>query len=187
VWTALLAFAGGVAAVALKGYVDYALERRRDRKDVEVAARLVYEELWTAAAEIDAQLFMLRVPSPEHFVSDVWTDNKKLLAREMDFEMWRLLVFGYDAVETARMLSEEHFEDTASPELTSEKLRADLIDTNRTITTAMSTVSDLIADADFDPFPVPSAADFPRESPRRTRWRRRRARLRRLVDRSRRD
>jgi hypothetical protein len=65
VWTALLAFAGGVAAVGLKSWVDYALEHRREHRAVQVAARLVYEELWVAASELSSDLFASEIPRPE--------------------------------------------------------------------------------------------------------------------------
>jgi hypothetical protein len=42
---ALLAFLGGVVAVSLKGWIDYALEERKERKALRAGARLVAAEL----------------------------------------------------------------------------------------------------------------------------------------------
>jgi hypothetical protein len=154
VWTALLAFAGGVAAVALKGYVDYVLERRREHRALQVAARLVYEELWGASAGIATGLFMGRVPAPEQFTESAWDENKALIGGAVDFEHWRLVLSGYYSVAGARELSAKALGKASSREITSARLQVQLADCQHSIAIACDVVGALITGFDKDPFPT---------------------------------
>jgi hypothetical protein len=155
-WTALLAFAGGVLAVAMKGYVDLLLDRRREKRQVQVAARLVYEELYSASMGIETDLFVQQVPSLEHFSTSAWEEYSALLATELDFELWRLTVIGYDALRGARELCEAYGHAVRLEDLDDEdreKFCENLVDLQRTIANARGIVADLIKGRERDPFP----------------------------------
>lgn len=183
VWTALLAFTGGVVAVGLKGWVDYLLESRREHRALQVAARLVYEELWTASAGIETDLFMQEVPRPEQFTWSAWEENRERIATALDFEYWRLVATaGYAAVRGARELCEEEIaKASGSRTLTSKKLYDDLTFLQRDIASAREIVAELIEGRESDPFPAGDSEDERREERYERRW----SRLgRKLVTRS---
>ena len=161
VWTALAAFTGGAIAVGLKGWVDYALERRRDRRAVQVAARLVYEELWNASAGIQTDLFLGEIPQPEQFERNAWEENRVLIASALDFEYWRLVATsGYGAIRSARELCEEaHGSRTPM----NKKLQDDLIGLQFSIANARGVIAELIEGYESDPFPAGDSEDKRRE------------------------
>jgi hypothetical protein len=193
-WTALLAFGGGVAAVALKGYVDLSLERRREGRARQVAARLVFEELWTASEGISADLFLGDVPSVEIFSSSAWNEHKALVGAALDFEDWRLVIVGYDAVEDARRLCAVQLEVRDElPLPRGAPLDSDFVgtldDLRRSIALARQIVAKLIRGYEWDPFPGDEVTDeFAKSLERRRRrarvWRRLRRRIDYLLSRS---
>jgi hypothetical protein len=154
-WNALFAFTGGVAAVALKGWVDYLLERRKERRLVQVAARLVYEELWTASAGIETDLFLGNVPNPTMFTTNAWNENKTLVASALDFEHWRLVTVAYSAVEDARAVCI----DAKGPRKLAytnadRNFLGSIRDLQGSIGSARGIVAELIEGAEWDPFPA---------------------------------
>lgn len=103
---ALLAFLGGVAAVGVKGWVDLALERRRERLAARAAARLLRDEfsvveLWGHAMAHEEEWFEL---GAEHdygdrgFDHDTWREQRAVLAPALDDEMWGMISAGYYAL-----------------------------------------------------------------------------------------
>jgi hypothetical protein len=164
-WTALLAFTGGVVAVGLKGYADYRLERRREHRAVQVAARLVYEELWNASAGIKTDLFMREIPEPEQFTWSAWEENRVLIASSLNFEYWRLVATsGYASVRSARQVCEEEIAKAhGSRILKSQKVYDDLIGLHFSIANARGVIAELIDGYESDPFPAGDIEDERRE------------------------
>jgi hypothetical protein len=162
VWTALIAFAGGVAAVALKGYVDYVFERRRERRERQLAARLVYDELWGASAGIQADLQLGLIPDEHNFSSKAWDDrNKALISSALKFELWRHVVDGYNALASAQEMCERERRrdpDNNDLPLGSRSLDAQFVDgiddLRFTIANAREIVGKLIKGYEWDPFPA---------------------------------
>jgi hypothetical protein len=188
VWTALIAFVGGVAAVALKGYVDYIFERRRERRERQLAARLVYDELWSASTGIEASFFGRRIPSEEDFPTTAWNEhNRALISAALDFEHWRLVVYGYDSVAEAREMCERerrrHPDNNDLP-LSERRLDdrfAEGLDERRaSIASAREIVGRLIRGVEWDPFPAHDEA-YNADAKRYDRRRRRGRLMRKLA------
>jgi hypothetical protein len=100
---ALLAFIGGVIAVALKGWVDYALEERRERKAARAVARLMTSELgtarvylWSVANARDEVGWWSKEPSP--FLTPAWGEHRYVLAATAEPFDWRKIDRAYSGV-----------------------------------------------------------------------------------------
>lgn len=84
--TALIAFLAGVAAVSVKGWIDYALEERRERKALRAGARLVSAEIRSASVYLkmlsekqeDDYGWWPKEQSP--FLTPAWDEYAYLLA-----------------------------------------------------------------------------------------------------------
>lgn len=153
-WTALLAFAGGVVAVALTGWVNYVFERRREQRELQVAARLVYEELWGAAAGISSDLFTGEIPAVSNFTESAWQAHKEIIAGALDFEHWRLVQSGYYSVADARQMAAEALNRTPSGEITRATEQVQFADIQHSIVLAGEIIADLIEGGAKDPFPL---------------------------------
>lgn len=107
----LVGFLGGLAAVALKSYVDVAFERQRERKSIRVAARLVAHELSNACLWLDMVIDSRRWEVPEAFVfnHDVWRSHKETLAH-LSWEEWVTIESGY---RTLKMVEADYARDVA--------------------------------------------------------------------------
>jgi hypothetical protein len=157
VLSVLLAFAGGVVAVALKGYVDLLLDRRREKRAVQVAARLVYEELWGATMGIEGDLFIHKLPRAAWFTTSAWDENKALLAPAMTFESWRNMATGYGSMLDARELAEREAPDGfATRELDADdgKIYQVFLDLQHSLSISLDAVAELIEGHERDPYPA---------------------------------
>jgi hypothetical protein len=96
----VLGFIGGLAAVALKGGVDFYFEWRRDRRALRSAARLLGHELemvdlWLALSIADQAWVP---PGTWIFDRDVWRETKATLASGVSAEVWRSVEAAYRSV-----------------------------------------------------------------------------------------
>jgi hypothetical protein len=97
---AVLAFIGGVTAVAVKGWIDYALEERRERKVLRAVARLISSELGGTKAFLQTVLvtddrvgWWPKETSP--FATPAWNEHRYLLAAGTNSVDWRLMRQAY--------------------------------------------------------------------------------------------
>lgn len=143
--------------MSLKGYVDYLFERRRERRALQVAARLVYEELWLASESIGGALVAGKTPAPGFaeaaFSESAWDEHKALIANALDIERWRLALSGYWSLEAARGASEDALDESVPGETMSAKLHEVLFECAQGIEIARDIVAELIDGFDKDPFP----------------------------------
>jgi hypothetical protein len=103
--TALLAFLGGVTAVALKGWIDYGLEARREQKALRAAVRLIATELGGASDYLRTVLgppedisfgWWPKLSSP--FGTSTWDEHRHLLAANASAVDWRLVRQAYSSM-----------------------------------------------------------------------------------------
>src|SRR5439155_17163597 len=90
-WSLLVGFIGGLAAVGLKGTVDFFFETNRDKKAARAAARLMMEELGRAfrycnqLAQVDGHR---EYPFDNPWPLEVWHEHASLLATTLDPYDW---------------------------------------------------------------------------------------------------
>jgi len=103
-----LAFLGGVAAVAAKSWLDYLLERRRERRAVRSAARLISEELSSIGvhASVVEDVAEWSEPGEWAFDHDIWRENKALLSSNLDYHGWLAVASGYRSVRSFESVPE---------------------------------------------------------------------------------
>lgn len=101
--TFVLGFVAGVATLALKAALDFYFERRRERRAVRAAARLVGHELGSASIWLQTVAGAGRWMTPEGwaFDHDVWRENKTLLAMALTDARWLTMATGYREVQLA--------------------------------------------------------------------------------------
>lgn len=110
----LLAFVGGVLAVAAKGWVDLILERLRERRQLVAAARIVEREFnWMGmyfAMILDAE----RWEEPGHWAFDhaVWREHKLQLASALGWREWERVSVAYEQVRQAETNRAEAIRET---------------------------------------------------------------------------
>jgi hypothetical protein len=97
-WSLLVGFVGGLAAVGLKGAVDFFFDRSRERRAARAAARLMMEELgrgfrycnqlrhWDGDPD-----YPFETPWP----LDVWREHAALLAATVDPYDWSRVATAY--------------------------------------------------------------------------------------------
>jgi hypothetical protein len=103
---ALLGFLGGLLAVALKGWVDYALAARRERKPLRAALRLLADEASDAHAGI--QQLLKRGEWDAVPVATTWPENRVLLASHLDELGWPLAINIHLRIEFFNALAVAH-------------------------------------------------------------------------------
>jgi hypothetical protein len=92
----LFGFLGGLAAVALKGWVDYLLEARRERRATRAATRLVTAELSNWAIWIRYVLHVEEWAPPVRDSSFAWWDEHRgLLAANVPGHTWDAITSAY--------------------------------------------------------------------------------------------
>jgi hypothetical protein len=96
----VIGFIGGLAAIALKGSVDFWFERRRERRAVRGAARLLAHEFDFFALWLDMVIDGGVWEEPEDWTFDreVWKDTKTLLASGLPDRFWGVVTTGYRGV-----------------------------------------------------------------------------------------
>jgi hypothetical protein len=87
---ALLGFLGGLLAVAFKGWVDYLLETRRERRPVRAAIRMLVDEASDAEAALSAILTAGVWGGPG--VESNWPESRGLLAATLSRDEWPLAI-----------------------------------------------------------------------------------------------
>lgn len=98
--TLLLGFIGGLAAVALKGAVDFYFEWRRERRALQSAARLIAYEFEVIALWASLSVEQRRWLPPGRWVFDqeLWREAKGILASSLSPNDWRLVLGAYSNV-----------------------------------------------------------------------------------------
>lgn len=111
-WSLLLGFLGGIAAVALKGAVDFYFARRLERRTVRAAARLVGHEYDYFALWLDMVSEGEWIPPGEWaFDVELWRESKMTLAAALNRNHWREVVSARRWVAQAEGLFEERISD----------------------------------------------------------------------------
>lgn len=100
----LFGFVGGVAAIALKGAVDFYFEWRRERRELRAAARLLGHELEIFELWLDVSVRHQQWIPPESWTFDleVWRDAKSLLASSLGPQDWLAVTKAYRDVGLAK-------------------------------------------------------------------------------------
>lgn len=113
----LLAFIGGVAAVAAKGWLDYILERRRERAQLRSAARLIAGEFSGIAIHVQTveELGKWQELDEWGFDHDAWRENKALLAANLSYLDWITVSMAYRSVRTYESFPTFAQEENAAP------------------------------------------------------------------------
>ena len=100
----ILGFLGGLAAVALSGFVQLIIESRRERRALRAALRLLEDEYEHAVAAIRNVLEQGRWwETPDDPVETAWTESRELLALSVSRSDWYMLIAAREHVRNFAM------------------------------------------------------------------------------------
>ena len=167
---ALLAFIGGVLAVAIKGWIDFVLEQRRERRAVRATTRLLRAELGDARAYLQVVLKdggqWWRVEPPP-FDAAAWDQHRYLVAAWTNVAEWHLVALAYRSMRGLRA----RYEHDTQPGLVRGPLREEDRAYLEVELEMLKTAIDRLADMESAPLPLERAGRLltPRHAYRR--WR----------------
>jgi hypothetical protein len=104
---ALFGFLGGLAAVALKGSVDYWFERQRGQRSMRASLRLVVDEaldVKAGATNMIAERTWTEIAEPRH---EAWKENRIALASQLSTDDWLDAVTLHSALNNLHLRSAE--------------------------------------------------------------------------------